>query len=683
MLRSSISTITPLLVICALLCGHWHAPAAYSQKQTDVESLPLKPRAVFPKPKKIIIEDPADAKVLVLKFAEGTHVRVRGGALTALVEQITPAEEQLLKRALIAKDQIQSQLAAVNKLLQQSHTPFERLFRRDEAKLDRERSEGELNTGQELADLNLYYYLFPSGDAATSEQLLTALLGFSIVETAYAQPPAEPAQADIAPVTPNFGMRQGYLNASNVVSPASNGIDARYAHGRGINGRGVRIVDVEGGWNQVHEDLPAPFRCGGDASDDFEAKNHGTAVLGEIVGALNSYGVTGIAPGAEAGFSSIFRHFVFRYTDVAGAINDASSCLRAGDVILIEVHRRGGPRSGETCVDNCGQFEMLPVEYWPADFDAICDATARGVIVVEAAGNGSMDLDAARYETRFNRGVRDSGAIMVGAGLSTTRAAHVWSNHGSRVDAQGWGDSVMTTGYGMSEDATTGMFLPDPAFRLNGDADDRQWYTPNFSGTSSASPIVVGAAALVQSARHDRGWPVLNSFEMRDLLFRTGMPQRTGNLIGPLPNVRAALNASGLGSTRPTEMRLLTIRESDLYMDSGLEIQHGDRVVITGGGEIWSGEYLTGYYEGLPISYPAPSNGPAGWLGARAGASFPLPGAAPYGLIGRFDGREPFAVGRAGERIYIGPPTRLRLRTNDNYPANGTGAFGCLVQIYR
>jgi hypothetical protein len=128
-------------------------------------------------------------------------------------------------------------------------------------------------------------------------------------------------------------------------------------------------------------------------------------------------------------------------------------------------------------------------------------------------------------------------------------------------------------------------------------------------------------------------------------------------------------------------MRLLTIRESDLDVDAGLVIQNGDRVVIEGGGSIWSGEYYTGAWG---LVFPVPDNGPGGWLSARAGAGFPLPGVAPHSLIGRFDGRsEYFAIGRRSEQMYIGPPSRLRLRINDNRPGNGSGQFGCAVFLYR
>jgi hypothetical protein len=228
------------------------------------------------------------------------------------------------------------------------------------------------------------------------------------------------------------------------------------------------------------------------------------------------------------------------------------------------------------------------------------------------------------------------------------------------------------------------MFLPDPVFRPGGDGDDRQWYTPAFSGTSSASPIVVGAAACLQGIRRYNGRPVLNSFQMRDLLYVTGTLQPVGRLVGPLPNLRAAISRMGLGSVHPAEMRLLTVREGDRDVDTTLDVQPGDRVVFEAAGEIWSGEFETGYVDGIPISRALPGNGPDGlFIGLARGSGFPQTGVTPYSLLARIGYESYFRVGRAQEYRHVGAPQRLYLRINDNRPGNGSGEFGVLVQIYR
>ena len=111
----------------------------------------------------------------------------------------------------------------------------------------------------------------------------------------------------------------------------------------------------------------------------------------------------------------------------------------------------------------------------------------KDVIVVEAAGNGTVNLGDTAYQDRFNRDTRDSGAILVGAGTSDTREPMCLSNYGERLDLQGWGDSIVTTGYG----------------DLDG-ANPNEYYTAEFGGTSGAAAIVAGAVASLQGVAKKR-----------------------------------------------------------------------------------------------------------------------------------------------------------------------------------
>ncbi len=366
------------------------------------------------------------------------------------------------------------------------------------------------------------------------------------VAAAYVKPAAEPPLAPLAhntvapdapAVTPDFRTRQGYLDAA----PA--GIDAAWAHTRpGGLGTGVRVIDVEGAWRFTHEDLRQNQGgvIGGTSSAELGWRNHGTAVAGEISGDLNAYGVTGIAPEAHIRAISIFG------IGSAAAIRSAADALDPGDVLLIELHRPG-PR-----FDYRGQPDQrgyIAVEWWPDDFAAIRYAVGRGIVVVEAAGNGNENLDDPVYDARpgdfptgwhnpFRGGDADSGAVLVGAGApppglhgrdhGPARSRLPFSNYGVRLDAQGWGREVTTTGYG----------------DLQGGADEDFWYTDEFSGTSSASPIVVGAVAAYQGMRAigpGRATPD----QVRALLRATGSPQTAApgrpvsQRIGALPDLRA------------------------------------------------------------------------------------------------------------------------------------------------
>ena len=95
---------------------------------------------------------------------------------------------------------------------------------------------------------------------------------------------------------------------------------------------------------------------------------------------------------------------------------------------------------------------FCPVEVDPAIFEAIQLAVAKGIHVVEPAGNGSVDLDAPMWDDWFDPNIQDSGAILVGAGASpySLDEPRSWgnasSNYGSRIDVQGWVDSTVTVG---------------------------------------------------------------------------------------------------------------------------------------------------------------------------------------------------------------------------------------------
>ncbi|WNZ64073.1 S8 family serine peptidase [Myxococcus sp. MxC21-1] len=247
-------------------------------------------------------------------------------------------------------------------------------------------------------------------------------------------------------------------------------------------------------------------------------------MLGEIVGVANGFGVTGIAHAARAGYEAIGAQ------SAASAIANAAVAAGAGGVVLIELHRLGPPNS-TPCTCNFGQCDYIAMEYWQAEFDAIVQATLNGVVVVEAAGNGSSNLDDAAYNNAFNRDVRDSGAIVVAAGSSQGRAPMCWTNYGSRPDVHGWGENVVTLGYGD---------------RFNGGSENT-YYTATFSGTSSASPIITGAAASLQGALQARGRFPLSPLALRDVLSSTGSAQAPdARRIGPRPNLRAALNRLGI-----------------------------------------------------------------------------------------------------------------------------------------
>lgn len=406
-------------------------------------------------------------------------------------------------------------------------------------------------TGIEVLDLSIYYRVKAPDEKL--DELAERFLQLDVIEAAYVKPlgeppivPDDPSRGlnDMLPsmeeppvVTPDFTNRQSYLN------PAPVGIDAHYAWNLpGGKGKGIKIIDCEWGWNFTQEDL-LQNQMGVVVGTSSPSDNHGTAVLGIISGDHNTFGISGICPEAIVGAAS----FVGKSS--AHTIVEAANKLGPGDILLLEIHRRG-PNGG-----GGGQQGYIAIEWWPDDFLAIRYAISRGIIVVEAAGNGWENLDDPLYDTPdtgfpswwknpFNTANPNSGAVMIGAGSPPAgthgrnispwnlpyidRARCGFSNWGERIDAQGWGWEVTSTGYG----------------NLQGGPNRNEWYTDTFSGTSSASPIVVGALGCVQGVLRAQGESLLTAERARTLLRMTGSSQQDApgrprtQRIGNRPNLR-------------------------------------------------------------------------------------------------------------------------------------------------
>lgn len=95
--------------------------------------------------------------------------------------------------------------------------------------------------------------------------------------------------------------------------------------------------------------------------------------------------------------------------------------------------------------------------------------------------------------------------------------------------------------------------------------------------------------------------------------------------------------------------------------DTGINVNPGDRVTISAGGQVWSGVFASG------------THGPEGWPGHTPDRAAPMrDNASAYSLIARFGTSPYFEVGRFWEGS-AGPMSggRLQLNLNDNNPYNG------------
>ena len=286
----------------------------------------------------------------------------------------------------------------------------------------------------------------------------------------------------------------------------------------GSTGGSVRVSDCEYGWEASHEDFVdrdlhlEPGQTVPSLVADYGWDSHGTAALGEISAMDNGYGAT--------------RH-----------------CPGLGGLHLPGVHQRGGESTG-----HLGDQRDCGLGHWrrgPAG-DAVRRPAGWRLWTCRAQPQ-CLDSDPDRHCSRGGGGLRrgqrsgeprqqlvrqqlhgwgDSGAILVGAGTSDTNHDTLYfSTYGVRVDVQGWGHNVFTLGYGYYAE-------------LGGDPN--QAYTDSFGGTSGASPIVTGAAILIQDFAIGMTGNPLDPLVIRDILKSTGIPQGSGGLIGPFPDVEAA-----------------------------------------------------------------------------------------------------------------------------------------------
>ncbi|KAK4455222.1 major intracellular serine protease [Podospora aff. communis PSN243] len=378
-------------------------------------------------------------------------------------------------------------------------------------------------------DFNAWYQVhFPEGGTKQdAKELLGNLGGFE--EVASVQPligATLPALPTVNPDDDPLFKQQGYLGEA--------GINVKYAWGfPGGDGKGTHVIDVERGWQLEHEDLVArniSLLAGLNVLDRYGGNYpHGTAVLGEMLMVDNKIGGVGIIPGAKGSVVGTHRdRNGGRIENQPEAIVDAARLLKPGDAMVLEMQTGDGVEPTPN---------LWPVEILDAEFEAIRLAVALGIVVIEPAANGGMNMDEPLIRegdptprTFLKKGApdfRDSGAIMVGSATSgVPHKRHSTSNYGSRVDAYSWGENILTSSVNA---AYEDVYL-------------------NFSGTSGAAPIVTGAILSVQGMLAANGRKKLTPAEMRKLIVVGGTPSADpkSDKIGLQPNLKALINGGYL-----------------------------------------------------------------------------------------------------------------------------------------
>ena len=383
----------------------------------------------------------------------------------------------------------------------------------------------------------LNYYSLICEDEVEAKKIAEILNKEDVIELAYIE--IHSACSPSATDTPNpLRVHQEYLN------PAPVGIDASYAWmfpGGDGSGR-VGFIDIEQGWMFNHEDIRVN-QLPTTGLNHYQHQDHGAAVLGIIMMQDNSVGGIGITPKVEGNVISQWRpNGSFNTAD---AIMAAVDHLGFGDVLLLEAH----------------SFDLLynervgPVEILDATFEAVRLATALGIVVIEAAGNGMdvmgndldlfIDHNSKNILNRSSSCFKDSRAIIVaGASRGVPHVKSKYSNFGSRIDCYAWGENVVTAGISP---------------RCSGSSINS--YSADFSGTSSASAIIAGAAIAVQSITEAKYDFRIGPVQMRKLLGGEMYGTHSANghrvdKIGVMPDLRKIIDLGINSELLPFEKRL-------------------------------------------------------------------------------------------------------------------------------
>jgi hypothetical protein len=320
-----------------------------------------------------------------------------------------------------------------------------------------------------------------------------------------------------------------------------------------VAGQGVKVCIIDSGIDYTHPDLDDVYAGGYDYvdndNDPLDGNGHGTHCAGIVAAEDNEEGVIGVAP-----YASIYS---VRSLDDAGS--GSLSDVVAGidwainnnmDVLSMSL----GASSGDSALQ-----------------DACDRAYNAGIVVVAASGNDGQS--SISYPARY------SSCIAVGA-IDSNHNLASFSNYGSQQEVVAPGVNIYST-------------MPTYSVTLN-----QWWYgglSQNYdqmSGTSMATPMVAGVAALVLSANSG-----LTASEVRTILQDTatdlgssGWDQTFG--YGNV-DALAAVDAAGGGTpaTPPSKVTGLTataVSESqiDLSWDANPETDIDHYNVYRGGSKI-------------------------------------------------------------------------------------------------
>ena len=242
-------------------------------------------------------------------------------------------------------------------------------------------------------------------------------------------------------------------------------------------GAGINVAVIDAGFHAEHEDLrdnavPAKNSRNTDGRPYFDAyQTHGTEVAGLIAARDNDLGVRGVAPRASI--------YGYDLTTSRGVIDQAERATAAAHerAVTAVYNNSWGTGQSSTPKSVSAVWEMAVREGVKSGFGG------KGAFYVWAAGNGYLLGDDVNLD-----GLKNYYAVTAACAVNYNDVRASYSDVGAAL----WVCAP-------SGDIRSG--LPGVTTTLNGDR-----YNDAVTGTSAATPIVSGVAALVRAANPELTW---------------------------------------------------------------------------------------------------------------------------------------------------------------------------------
>jgi subtilisin family serine protease len=296
-----------------------------------------------------------------------------------------------------------------------------------------------------------------------------------------------------------------------------------------IDGSGVSVAVIDTGVDASHPDLRPGFLGGADFTDDGvrfdqDFDGHGTHVAGTVaarnrrLGVAPAAGIIGLQVLDPEGNGNLNR--------IGDAIRWAIANQDRYNIRVINMSL--GAR-----VNVVSDSGLLP-----SVTSAIRDAERRGITVISAAGN-----EYARYQVQ---------GVSYPAITSTISVGAVWPSNGSSAFA----DDLAN--FSQRLDFAQMLFAPG----VNIESTWPGSRTNSISGTSMASPMVAGIAALMQDAAQTFAGRYLTPAETRDILLASSVR------INDIETTRDNVRNSGLSYQRVNAQRAVQLVRERLAPDA-------------------------------------------------------------------------------------------------------------------